>query len=1085
MSYQFSLIAVRVRLGKVFSGVPLPDAQRQSTSSFLRDTLHHVVKVPPCHEGKRWESNGSSLRYSQASPKFLVYRLLDYKPFLDRVCGVVDGSAEPFRFLHVRTIVGRDLGFLIYKASSVFLDLYSDLLPTGGMHEWYLKKDLAVWLEGVYFWSFLHCSFEGVLRCWFVKHVTIGNTNVLMVWLCLLVTSNVFAASLGSARVYCVSAASEYVNCVQEQNKVVSMGILEKAKGICTTHGVNAETIAQLGDPKQAICDAVIKHNIDLVVLGLFVNSEGTAYIAVFLGTCSVVNHAHVMALAVISDAYNSHKYEKHIRYESRSVQAESRTGTSIMAESRRRMSSRGVIGDLARSMEFLLSNMKFVLAKMLCEICNDKQLQLKHALEVVKIEMRLVKGSMISNLAYSLWQRRRRRMSCNSSWRRKLKEEEEEEGKEAEVEVDGMEELLEEELCHQSSTSPRQCFRFMGSPFIALVKICWVSVPMGGVPLTGFSSPTGILASCNDKNGIKMIWNYFKVITSQREDFFQRAKPYKGHPTILRKSHIPDGPGYQEIHFNPGDTLALRSLIELLHSVCQQFAGISGFQRQFELWFSKIQKPQDTGLDSRDHWKRVMQGHAGAIWCLLCFCNDAMMPRAVVEAAALGVNGQCLRRYVTRSNRLCSYVLRPDLCFSDKCLRSVITFEAERGYRNALCNNMRFKNFLFHRVSKLCSQSKHKIAEKLLVEADRSTKESFSDFAYVQSLTMAFYVHLIVIKESQVSVLMVYNGLQDLIESERAQKESVMNLKYGMGNFDVSLACKQFPSILFGCSPPIELYEDGLLSSEICKEFLSSSVGTKWVNPDSPSESWTSLYPCLPDVHPSFLREESANYLPLSSERLNLEAGSDTDVQLTVEESSTRAGLEIDEKAEESSTTAGLEIDEQAASGGIVRIQGDEFWHMTKVLRLSTKDSTGDNVIAPIRKGPVVHLVGNVKGEERVELFNGKGGIIEGCIQSIDRTGLEIEELGASSVTPLLTERSPSISENRVDRLERVILAAAKQCQRLHEMTLNPPTKIGGLLPIAKPSFVAVAEATPVFTALSSSRKESSGSIIIGPEGG
>ncbi|KAG5532403.1 hypothetical protein RHGRI_026888 [Rhododendron griersonianum] len=69
------------------------------------------------------------------------------------------------------------------------------------------------------------------------------------------VTSNVFAASLGSARVYCpVSATSEYVYCVQEQNKVVSMGILEKAKGICTTHG--------------AICDAAQKHNIDLLVLG-------------------------------------------------------------------------------------------------------------------------------------------------------------------------------------------------------------------------------------------------------------------------------------------------------------------------------------------------------------------------------------------------------------------------------------------------------------------------------------------------------------------------------------------------------------------------------------------------------------------------------------------------------------------------------------------------------------------------------------------------------------------------------------------------------------------------------------------------
>lgn len=41
-------------------------------------------------------------------------------------------------------------------------------------------------------------------------------------------------------------------------------------------------------------------------------------------------------------------------------------------------------------------------------------------------------------------------------------------------------------------------------------------------------------------------------------------------------------------------------------------------------------------------------------------------------------------------------------------------------------------------------------------------------------------------------------------------------------------------------------------------------------------------------------------------------------------------------------------------------------------------------------------------------------------------------QELGASSVTPLLTERSPSISENRVDRLQRVILAAVKQCRLL-----------------------------------------------------
>ncbi|XP_058007357.1 uncharacterized protein LOC110647208 [Hevea brasiliensis] len=186
------------------------------------------------------------------------------------------------------------------------------------------------------------------------------------------------------------------------------------------------------------------------------------------------------------------------------------------------------------------------------------------------------------------------------------------------------------------------------------------------------------------------------------------------------------------------------------------------------------------------------------------------------------------------------------------------------------------------------------------------------------------------------------------------------------------------------------------------------------------------------------------------------------------------------------------------SSKGGVVRIQDDEFWHMTKVLRLSTND--------------------------RVELFNGKGGLVEGCIQRIDRTGLDFlaigdpklvtpdttkwhvfaafgtlkggradwlvekcTELGACSVTPLLTERSPSISENRVDRLQRVILAATKQCQRLHEMLLNPPTKIDGLLPLVSCSsllFICSVKATPVVSVLASSRKESSGLIIVGPEG-
>ncbi|KAL8134586.1 hypothetical protein AgCh_009563 [Apium graveolens] len=147
-------------------------------------------------------------------------------------------------------------------------------------------------------------------------------------------------------------------------------------------------------------------------------------------------------------------------------------------------------------------------------------------------------------------------------------------------------------------------------------------------------------------------------------------------------------------------------------------------------------------------------------------------------------------------------------------------------------------------------------------------------------------------------------------------------------------------------------------------------------------------------------------------------------------------------------------------SQGNILRVVGDEFWHMTKVLRLNTND--------------------------RIELFDGKGGIVRGFIKSVDRGGLDFvaledpkvvsppsgewhvfaafgtlkggradwlvekcTELGAKSLTPLLTERSNSFSENRFNRMQRVIVSATKQCQRLHEMTINPPANIKALLPI------------------------------------
>jgi N-carbamoylputrescine amidase len=92
----------------------------------------------------------------------------------------------------------------------------------------------------------------------------------------------------------------------------------------------------------------------------------------------------------------------------------------------------------------------------------------------------------------------------------------------------------------------------------------------------------------------------------------------------VYRKSHIPDGPGYQEkFYFNPGDT-GFR--------VWKTRYGTLGSGICWDQWFPECARamalmgaeilfyptaigsePQDPTLNSKDHWQRTMQGHAAA----------------------------------------------------------------------------------------------------------------------------------------------------------------------------------------------------------------------------------------------------------------------------------------------------------------------------------------------------------------------------------------------------------------------------------------------------------------------------------------
>ncbi|GLU02900.1 hypothetical protein SLE2022_280750 [Rubroshorea leprosula] len=123
-----------------------------------------------------------------------------------------------------------------------------------------------------------HCSYNALQ--WTLDHLadTISGSKLII-----FNASNPIAYGSISAATYDTSPPDLIAIMKENQDKLTS-ALLEKAKEVCAKRGIVAETIAEVGDPKEKICEAVEKLSVQLLILG----SHGRGVIKrAFLGSVS------------------------------------------------------------------------------------------------------------------------------------------------------------------------------------------------------------------------------------------------------------------------------------------------------------------------------------------------------------------------------------------------------------------------------------------------------------------------------------------------------------------------------------------------------------------------------------------------------------------------------------------------------------------------------------------------------------------------------------------------------------------------------------------------------------------------------
>lgn len=175
---------------------------------------------------------------------------------------------------------------------------------------------------------------------------------------------------------------------------------------------------------------------------------------------------------------------------------------------------------------------------------------------------------------------------------------------------------------------------------------------------------------------------NHFKKIAKELEvvlpiSYFERKNRAKYNSIVVidadgeilgnyRKTHIPDGPGYLEkFYFNPGDTgfkVWDTKYAKIGIGICwdqwfpETARSLALLGAEFIFYPTAIgSEPQDSSIDSRDHWQRCMQGHSAANMIPVIASNRTGVER--VEESEITFYGSsfitdCTGKMVEEANR-------------------------------------------------------------------------------------------------------------------------------------------------------------------------------------------------------------------------------------------------------------------------------------------------------------------------------------------------------------------------------------------------------------------------------------------------